>query len=463
MVGLAFKPDFSGIANAGSNFSSGFNSTFGAITKFQQLKEDQELKRQKAQADAKKTEFNQKIKVWSLVNNTLNIKSNKVRGKMLDRLSAMFPNRKGIQDFADTLKDLEEPQRKIVQESIINGLKEAGGGGKASEADQILAKKANVLLDEGGFEAALDIVAEIQKRTDTRELDQVGRSGLREVLKKQSGGKTLPAGTLRGNPDFRKQLEQNLAKSFVPERPKQTTSEFQRLRNELDDPNSKLSPKARARTRARLNKLTEVVGKTQFDTDKVATRKLDDQRVGTKRAVATIDDVIGLLEKHGSKILSVTGTAGRLTRSVQAQLKAASGVFALQGNSLSRSFGKAVHSENMVVKSRVLKELGDIGIQSARLRGMVINIAFARALTFNPDGRISEPDFRNALKSIGAKTGDKESFIAVLMDTRKSVIRTLGFREDILRKPITKFKDRKTSKRRIKFDASGNIISGDGQ
>ena len=195
-------------------------------------------------------------------------------------------------------------------------------------------------------------------------------------------------------------------------------------------------------------------------------------RISTRSAVATLDDLTDLVHEGGDKILSVTGGAGRLTRKVRAQLKAASDVFSKQGNSASRAFGAAVHKENMIVKARVLKELGDIGIKSARLRGLVINVGFARALTFNPSGRISDRDLKTSIESIGAKSGDKESFLAALGDTRKIMIRDLNIREDVLGQKSTAFKPRPQrgapkatrtggrGSKRILFDAQGNIVSG---
>lgn len=140
-------------------------------------------------------------------------------------------------------------------------------------------------------------------------------------------------------------------------------------------------------------------------------KDLNEMEANTRDFIATTSDALRMLEETPD-INTFTARGASIINDIQQE----AGAFA-------RARGIKFDSSNLD-PSKHKETFDQLGVESPRLRSMVISLAFQRALSNNPDGRISDPDFRYALKEIGGNASDPRAFSATLRDVANRSART---------------------------------------
>lgn len=138
-------------------------------------------------------------------------------------------------------------------------------------------------------------------------------------------------------------------------------------------------------------------------------RKLRDLEAGTRDYIATTRDAIKLLDENPD-VNTFTARGASLINSLQQEATA-----------LGRQFGSDFDPDNLN-PSNYKDEYEDLGINSNRLRSMVQSLAYQLART-REGGRLSEPDIRSAIRTVGANSADPESLKQTMRDVAERTAR----------------------------------------
>lgn len=147
---------------------------------------------------------------------------------------------------------------------------------------------------------------------------------------------------------------------------------------------------------------------------------IDQAEVSTRASFRIFKRLTGLIRDNPTR-LAVAGSVSRGFEELRATVK---GV----GQSLGWTYeidGKSVDADTYInsMTGQSSEEIDKItsifnprnAEESARIKSAVTSLGYAIAFSNNPDGRISEPDFRNAVKQLG-ESASPRMFETVLMD-----------------------------------------------
>ena len=140
-------------------------------------------------------------------------------------------------------------------------------------------------------------------------------------------------------------------------------------------------------------------------------RELRSSAVGTINFANTAKDAIALLDETEDINTFVAGAAG-IINDLQQEFKA-----------IGRQIGVDFDESRLDPEGHE-ETFDDLGIKNARMKSLITTLAYARALSNNPDGRISTPDLREAIKEIGATASDPRAFKQVLEDVSRRAARS---------------------------------------
>lgn len=140
-------------------------------------------------------------------------------------------------------------------------------------------------------------------------------------------------------------------------------------------------------------------------------RELRSSAVGTINFANTALDAIALLDETEDINTFVAGAAG-IINDLQQEFTA-----------IGRQLGVDFDVSRLDPDGHE-KTFDELGIENARMKSLITTLAYARALSNNPDGRISTPDLREAIKEIGASAADPRAFKQVLEDVSRRAARS---------------------------------------
>lgn len=160
-------------------------------------------------------------------------------------------------------------------------------------------------------------------------------------------------------------------------------------------------------------------------------------RINTERAVKLIDNLSTELEKPNAGVSvgflgSVSEVANNIRSQVEAGAKAAGGLSAR--DEMRGSDPRAVEIRTTV--DRVMNEnqqqfraLQQQGIDTAKIRALIEDLAYAQAKANDPSGRVSNQDVERAGRQVGMGLGDPVAMKSVLGDLRERTIQGQEIRE----------------------------------
>lgn len=160
-------------------------------------------------------------------------------------------------------------------------------------------------------------------------------------------------------------------------------------------------------------------------------------RISTEKAVGLIDSLTTELDKPNAGVSvgflgSMSEVANNIRSQVEAGSKAIGGMSAkdeMRGNDpraveVRQTLDK-VMSENQVT----FKALQAQGIDTARIRALIEDLAYAQAKANDPSGRVSNQDVERAGRQVGMGLGDPVAMKAVLGDLKERTIQSQEIRE----------------------------------
>lgn len=160
-------------------------------------------------------------------------------------------------------------------------------------------------------------------------------------------------------------------------------------------------------------------------------------RINTERAVKLIDNLSTELEKPNAGVSvgflgSVSEVANNIRSQIEAGAKAAGGLSAR--DEMRGSDPRAVEIRTTV--DRVMNEnqqqfaaLRQQGIDTAKIRALIEDLAYAQAKANDPSGRVSNQDVERAGRQVGMGLGDPVAMKSVLGDLRERTIQGQEIRE----------------------------------
>lgn len=138
--------------------------------------------------------------------------------------------------------------------------------------------------------------------------------------------------------------------------------------------------------------------------------KLKDQESATRNFVATARDALQLLEESPD-INTFTGRAASFINDVQQEARA-----------LARNTGLEF-DEQQLDPSKYERSFDQLGIQNARMRGLITSLAFRAAAATGQEGRsVSDRDVRRFIEEVGAQSSDPRAFAANLIDVSRRTV-----------------------------------------
>lgn len=160
-------------------------------------------------------------------------------------------------------------------------------------------------------------------------------------------------------------------------------------------------------------------------------------RISTERAVGLIDGLKTELDKPNSGVsVGFLGTLSEVANNIRSQVE--SGAKAIGGLSAKDEL-RGVDPQAQEVKGavdRVMQEnqakfaaLQQQGIDTARIRALIEDLAYAQAKANDPSGRVSNQDVERAGRQVGMGLGDPIAMKEVLTDLRERTISGQEIRE----------------------------------
>lgn len=131
--------------------------------------------------------------------------------------------------------------------------------------------------------------------------------------------------------------------------------------------------------------------------------KIRNAEAGTRTFIATANDAIRLLEAAPDVNTFIAGAAG-LVNNLQQEVGA-----------LGRGLG--IELDASFLDPETHKDSFDqLGIDNARMKSLITNLAYTQALANNPDGRVSNTDLNRAIVEIGGNASDPRTLSRVIRD-----------------------------------------------
>lgn len=152
-------------------------------------------------------------------------------------------------------------------------------------------------------------------------------------------------------------------------------------------------------------------GRGQADMSKGESEKLRNAEISTRNFVTTVGDAIEMLEKNPD-INTFTARAAGLVNNLQQE-----------GRAIAAALGKNF-DERMLDPSIHAETFDRLGIENARMRGLITALAFQAAAASNQAGRdVTEKDIRRFIEEVGAGSSDPRAFAEALQDVAGRTVR----------------------------------------
>lgn len=175
---------------------------------------------------------------------------------------------------------------------------------------------------------------------------------------------------------------------------------------------------AKAQKRAR-----EVLAERQSGVQSKEFTALRESEIGARNVVGTANELISLVQGN-PEILSSPGALARFGDSLASQ---AEGLGRLLGIDIQASRDPKDYQD-------VLQRLRIKGLESAQAQSLIVDLAYATAISNDRRGRVSDQDLKAAIRQIGASTGSPDTFIAVLESIKKQAVAKFQNRFRVVRR-----------------------------
>lgn len=207
-------------------------------------------------------------------------------------------------------------------------------------------------------------------------------------------------------------------------------------------------------------------------------KQMLDARVSTEQTKALIQRIqAGLSQPDAAAAIGLLGQGATVFNNLRAQMEAtvrlAGGTSAQQDFAdpgMQQALGQATNAVfgNAAWNARAQQ----LGIDAAKMRSQIQDLAFAIAKAQDPSGRVSVDDVRRAAETIGATLMDPKAATAVLTDLHDRVEENMAIRERVTRQQYPKLRPGQPAAPQpaapaapapaaapsIRIDANGNII-----
>jgi hypothetical protein len=158
---------------------------------------------------------------------------------------------------------------------------------------------------------------------------------------------------------------------------------------------------------------TVMQGKPEdFNTTSAEFRQLRDRESATMAAIATVGDMLGMLQENPNINTFVSSAAG-LVNNLTAEAKA-----------LASAAGMQDEVNRLINPDTFSGEFNELGIRNRQMQSLVSNLAYTVARANDPSGRVSDADVRNAVREIGSSSSDPIAFARVLNDVARRAERS---------------------------------------
>jgi hypothetical protein len=169
-----------------------------------------------------------------------------------------------------------------------------------------------------------------------------------------------------------------------------------------------------------------------------ADNRLVQLRAATKNATQSIDNIIADLQKpNAAASLGIVGRGAVLYSNARAQAEALTS--AMGGETFGDVFSKPenVQAANAAVNKvfgdkNLAARLKQAGIDSARLRSQIMDLAYVVAKVQNPSGQIGKADVEHALATTGGALMDPRLMIPVLKDLKARTLQAQQAHEEAI-------------------------------
>lgn len=154
---------------------------------------------------------------------------------------------------------------------------------------------------------------------------------------------------------------------------------------------------------------TVMQGKPEdFNTTSAEFRQLRDRESATRATIATIGDMLGMLQENPNINTFVSNAAG-FVNNLSAEVKA-----------LANAMGAREEVDALINPDRFSSEFNELGIRNRQMQSLINGLAYAVARSNDPSGtRVSDADVRNAIREIGGSSSDPVAFSRVLTDVAR--------------------------------------------
>lgn len=322
------------------------------------------------------------------------------------------------------IHDIEAQKNKLVAENL-QGLEKrlVDQLGKTSDQDQ----RSKLLSDIAKIRQKLPEFTGVDTNAGLKAESLFGnirpvkeKAGIGSVSPNDFTGESLDAFRESGSFGDLSRIPLN-EKTFAPT----DLAKMQTRRDQLSDSLSKLSPDDPRKLRieqtideiqARINKSTAITGRTETDEriDALGVGEAGDLRnseVSTRNFLGTMNDTLKLI-KDTPDINTLTAKGAAVFNDLKAEVRAVS-------SSLGIDF-----DDNALDDANYDSALDDLGIESQRIRSVVVSLAFQAAAASGQSGKsVSDKDVLRFVREIGANASDSKAFAAVLKDVGRRTVR----------------------------------------
>lgn len=148
-------------------------------------------------------------------------------------------------------------------------------------------------------------------------------------------------------------------------------------------------------------------------------RQFNELETNARNLIANTQEAIDLLEENPD-INTFVGRGASIINSFTAEARA-----------LGRQIGGEEFDPENLNPDRFEDTFRELGIESDRMKSLVQSMAYSIART-REGGRLSEPDIRSAIRTVGANTSDPEAFKQILRDVARRTARRVQITAQIL-------------------------------
>lgn len=159
--------------------------------------------------------------------------------------------------------------------------------------------------------------------------------------------------------------------------------------------------------------------------DDGAGKKVLEGRINTERAVGLVDALSAELDKPNAGVsVGFLGTLSQTANNIRSQFEAGAKALGQPGAQEELRSPELAGTVDRVMRENgaMFAQLQRQGIDTARIRALIEDLAYAQAKANDPSGRVSNQDVERAGKQVGMGLGDPVAMKEVLSDLRERTI-----------------------------------------